>query len=344
MQRLRDANAGAPDAASALELARGAWQCGDYDEALEAFRQARALAPDAVECHLALLNATALLGLRTEENETLVNAVALSPDDPWLNLHAARRMVPHDLAGARRQLLPFAAHPLSAEFLKALGEILDAPATDRTHAPLAHSYVNPRARARAEGLHWVRTHADGPEVYAGFPVDVLQRALAAAPADGLTLECGVYFGRSLRLLAAGSSGRVDGFDSFEGLPEAWSASEQSGAYSTAGKRPAVAANVQLHAGWFEDTLPAYFAENSESVRLLHVDCDLYSSTRTVLEAADRHLVAGSVIVFDDLLGYPGYAGHELRAFGEWATARHVGWTMVAATLLGREVAIRITRR
>jgi predicted O-methyltransferase YrrM len=70
---------------------------------------------------------------------------------------------------------------------------------------------------------------------------------------------------------------------------------------------------------------------------------LYSSTRTVLERAGDRLVPGSVVVFDDLLGYPGYEQHELRAFEEFVSERKVEWELIGACLLGREVAIRITR-
>lgn len=174
-----------------------------------------------------------------------------------------------------------------------------------------------------------------------MPTRVLLRALAAAPASGLTLECGVYFGRSLRLIARASSGTVHGFDSFEGLPEAWNPREGAGAYSTGGRLPQVEGNAVLHRGWFEDTLPPFFAQTSEPVRLLHVDCDLYSSTRTVLAAAAERLVAGSIVVYDDLLGYPGYEAHELRAFEEFVATRALRWELVAACLLGREVAIRL---
>ena len=47
---------------------------------------------------------------------------------------------------------------------------------------------------------------------------------------------------------------MHGFDSFQGLPEAWSAHEGAGAYSTAGRMPRAGDNVRLHAGWFEDTM------------------------------------------------------------------------------------------
>lgn len=75
---------------------------------------------------------------------------------------------------------------------------------------------------------------------------------------------------------------------------------------------------------------------------MHIDCDLYGSTRTVLAEAAPWLVPGTVIVFDDLLGYPGYEQHELRAFEEFAGARNLSRELVAAALMAREVALRIT--
>jgi hypothetical protein len=102
--------------------------------------------------------------------------------------------------------------------------------------------------------------------------------------------------------------------------------------------------VRLHGGWFEDSLLGFSASQPGPVRLLHVDCDLYSSTRTVLQAAEPRLVAGSVIVFDDLRAYPGYADHELKAFAEFAATQHLDGEVVVACLLGREVAIRVIAR
>lgn len=77
------------------------------------------------------------------------------------------------------------------------------------------------------------------------------------------------------------------------------------------------------------------------VRLAHVDCDLYSSTRTVLAGLADRFVPGSVLVFDDLLGYPGFEQHELRAFEEFVATTGTRYEIIAATLLGREVAVRI---
>lgn len=251
-----------------------------------------------------------------------------------IRLHAALREVPGDLAAARAWLRPVVADPLCALFDAALVQ-----AGGGAEIPFSG---DPRTDARLESLRWVMSHSSEPGVHAGLPVNVLLRALDAASHDGDVLECGVYFGRSLRVIAARTPGPVHGFDSFQGLPEAWKENEGAGSYSTAGRLPSVRGNVQLHAGWFEDTLPAFFTGHSDPVRLLHIDCDIYSSTRTVLEHAGPRLVPGSVLVFDDFLGYPGYQAHELRAFQEFARDHGAEWEVVAACLLGREVAVRIT--
>lgn len=323
-------------AESALALARGQWMCGEYDDALTHFIAARDLQPAAAEGHLALVRAASALALEELESQALDAALALHATQPELRLHAALRLVPADLAAAREWLRPVLGHPACAMFDAALSAISGG------EFPVAASGTDPRDAARVAALRWVLAHSDAPGVHAGLPIAVLLRALEVAPGDGLTLECGVYFGRSLRVIAARTRGRVHGFDSFQGLPEAWSEREGAGAYSTAGRLPEVPGNVALHPGWFEDTLPPFLAANPGPVRLLHVDCDIYSSTRTVLEHAGPRLVPGSLIVFDDFLGYPGYEAHELRAFEEFAARSGIGWELVAACLMGREVAIRIT--
>ncbi|MFD0739539.1 class I SAM-dependent methyltransferase [Lysobacter koreensis] len=331
-------HASQPTAQSALALARGHWLCGDYEQAMTHFIAARDGAPAVADTHIALVRSASMLGLLELETSALQLALQLHPRQPELALQAALRQVPGDLAAARDLLQPHLQDGLCAQFDQALAAIQAGamPAPDRSG--------DPQAIARQDSLRWVQRHAPDRQVHAGMPSDVLLRALDATAGSGLTLECGVYFGRSLRLIAERTHGAVHGFDSFQGLPEAWSAHEGAGAYSTAGRLPKVTANVELHAGWFEHTLPPFFAAHPGPIRLLHIDCDLYSSTRSVLDAADAHLVPGSVLVFDDFLGYPGYEQHELRAFEEYADARGLGWELIAAALLGREVALRITSR
>lgn len=335
---LRRTHDRSPTPASTLAVARGEWMCGDYAEALGHFAQAASLAPDDLDGTLALLRAASALGRRAIETEALRDGLSRHPASPEIALHHALTLLPADPAQARDRLAAFPGSPQCRQYREALDRIVSGT------RPEPRSFGDPRMDSGWAGFRWAFERA-GPAVFRGMPVDVLEAACDAAP-DTIddawsTLECGVYFGRSLGLIAARTPGLVHGFDSFQGLPEAWSGNEPAGAYSTAGRLPRVAPNVRLHAGWFEHTLPAFFAAHPGPVRLLHVDCDLYSSTRTVLQAAAGRIVPGTILLFDDFLGYPGFEAHELRAFEEHAAAHGLRWEIVAAALLGREVAIRI---
>jgi len=334
-ERLLLEHARHPTADTALQLARVLWLGGEYADALARFVEARDRAPEAPEAHVSLIRSASMLACGDLERDALARATAQHPRHPDIALHAALTLVPDDPARAIAWLEPHSGLPLHRQYLDGIRAVSAMRAPDASHE-------DPRFAARQDGLAWAMRHARSVADFAGLPTLVLLRGLAAAPEHGTTLECGVYHGRSLAIIAARTAATVHGFDSFEGLPEAWHAGEGAGAYSTNGRVPEVAANVVLHPGWFEDTLPVFFAACDAPVRLLHVDCDLYSSTRTVLACARGHLRPGSVIVFDDLLGYPGYQDHELRAFEEFVREHGIAWELVAAGLLDRAVAVRLT--
>ncbi len=81
---------------------------------------------------------------------------------------------------------------------------------------------------------------------------------------------------------------------------------------------------------FEDTLPHWFRHpNSiKTVQLVHIDCDLYSSTKTVLENISRKLTPGTVVVFDEWWGYPGCEEHEQRAWKEFVEDTAIQWEVI----------------
>ena len=56
---------------------------------------------------------------------------------------------------------------------------------------------------------------------------------------------------------------------------------------------------------------------AEPIALLHIDCDLYSSTDYVLSTLKPAIRSGTVIVFDEYFNYPGWKQHEHKAFEEF---------------------------
>ena len=167
--------------------------------------------------------------------------------------------------------------------------------------------------------------------------ELLRAAVARAPAEGLVLEFGVGAGTSLRVLAEATSRPIAGFDSFQGLPEDWRTGFAKGAFRQVRPPADLGAHVSLVEGLFQDTLPGFLAAHPGPVALLHVDCDLYSSTVTVLEALAPRIVPGTVIVFDEYFNFPGWREGEHRAFQEFAGARPADyWGFVRA---GSQVAV-----
>ena len=67
-------------------------------------------------------------------------------------------------------------------------------------------------------------------------------------------------------------------------------------------------------GLFDDTLPSFAKTHTQPVSFLHVDCDLYSSTKAIFDILGDQIVEGTVIVFDEYFNYPGWQHHEFKAF------------------------------
>jgi hypothetical protein len=156
-----------------------------------------------------------------------------------------------------------------------------------------------------------------------FETDLELMSVAASQVDpnGLFLEFGVATGRTIRHLAGLSTSPVYGFDSFEGLPEDWRTGFEKGAFS--GSLPTVPANVSLIKGWYSETLPAFLLKHKERVSFLHIDCDLYSSTKCVFDLLADRITSGTVILFDEYWNYPGWKQHEYLAFEELKAGRHI---------------------
>jgi hypothetical protein len=172
---------------------------------------------------------------------------------------------------------------------------------------------------------------------------VFDHALGLVPPEGLVCEFGVFQAESTNYIARRLRDRhIHGFDSFEGLPEDWRPDFDAGMFSTGGRLPQVEPNVTLIKGWFDQTLPRFAAEHPGPVAMLHIDCDLYSSTRCVFDHLGDRIGPGAVLVFDEFFNYPGWEEHEYRAFCEFAEARRLSYEYLCYNGQHEQVAIRIT--
>ena len=167
--------------------------------------------------------------------------------------------------------------------------------------------------------------------------DYWRHILTKIPAEGEIIEVGVFQGKSVNLIAdvltrRGDNRLVHGFDSFEGLEEDWSG-EALGKefFDLKGRLPAVRPNVRIHKGWIQDTLGPFYAERGGKppIALIHIDTDTYTPARFILEHSKALLTPGTVIAFDELIGYPNWQEHEFKALNEIlprSSYRFIGFT------------------
>lgn len=146
----------------------------------------------------------------------------------------------------------------------------------------------------------------------------------------LWLEFGVLTGKSINYISLFTENAMYGFDSFEGLPEKWRDGFEKGTFDLNGQMPVVNKNVVLVKGWFEETLPAFIKAQSKKVSFIHLDADLYSSTKFILNQLKEYIDTDCVIVFDELVNYEGFDGDsgELKAFYEFLTENNVSYDWI----------------
>jgi hypothetical protein len=168
---------------------------------------------------------------------------------------------------------------------------------------------------------------------------MLDISLAAIQSQaGDVFEFGVSSGESfLEFLDRCPDRQSYGFDSFAGIPEDWW-TRPKGAFAAP---PPHFTNPSGHLvkGWYDESVPRFFRDWNGFIALLHIDCDLYSSTATALRYALDRCGPNTVVLFDEYYNYPGFAGHEWLAWREARAERGIRAKCIAYD--GRRAAFQI---
>jgi hypothetical protein len=173
---------------------------------------------------------------------------------------------------------------------------------------------------------------------------IVRTQLDSTLGSGLFAEFGVATARTINHIARLKPNHIiHGFDSFEGLPEDWTSRMPKGFFARSSV-PKVQNNVNLHVGWFNDTLPKFKAEHGNTpLQLLHIDSDLYSSAVTILETLKDNIVPGTVIIFDEYLNYPGWELDEFKAWQEHVAKYNIKYEYIGRVSRHQKVAIRVIK-
>lgn len=169
--------------------------------------------------------------------------------------------------------------------------------------------------------------------------------------NGLILEFGTATGRTLNQFAYWLPNQtIYGFDSWQGLSEQFN---DLPAGHFAQQLPKVSRNCRLVPGWFgarppqdelgiaEYTAQTFAAAHKDPIVLLHLDADLYSSTRTVLDVFSAQIVPGTIILFNEYWNHPTWKKHEYRAWQEHCKIYSVKYEYIGYASDHQEVAVRI---
>ncbi len=170
---------------------------------------------------------------------------------------------------------------------------------------------------------WLKQHPSPTHLDAREQLyDYVAAQLNGEPFD--YLEAGVFKGDSIRhwsKLSAHPDTRFFGFDTFNGLPEAWHTgltTFQPGHFDTGGNFPALDdPRVHFIKGRFQETVPDFLRTYRRPKNLVvHCDADIYTSTLYFLTALDPLLRPGTYLLFDNFSVAP----HDFRAFLDYTNS------------------------
>ena len=75
----------------------------------------------------------------------------------------------------------------------------------------------------------------------------------------------------------------------------------------------------------ENTLDKFISKNEVDIRLVHLDLDVYSSTKYVLKTLKPKLQSGTYLLFDEMFGNPFWENGEYKALQDIFKVNEYNW-------------------
>lgn len=144
------------------------------------------------------------------------------------------------------------------------------------------------------------------------------------------LEFGVSSGASFRWWLAhnlNEQSRFYGFDTFEGLPEAFGPFGKGAMAASLESIQVKDPRATFYKGLFQDTMIPFLEQYKKGRRkLIHMDADLFSATIFVFSQLYRFLDEGDIILFDEFA----VPTHEFKAFQLFTESFYVNYEVIGA--------------
>jgi predicted O-methyltransferase YrrM len=243
--------------------------------------------------------------------------------------------------------VPHVMHPLKEGFMNLLNRYVRRnfvkESVCKVYDTLEYGFHHPwstlKIKSHESTVDFIENHC--PRAIAcRSPRQLMDLALTHVTGAGAILEFGVFRGDSLLYIAnRRPHNEIHGFDCFEGLPTGWAHNPQ-GTFNVAGKLPNVPDNVKLWKGYFEDTLPPWSQAFEGTLAMVHIDCDLNASTRTIFDYLGSRLDQGTVLLFDDYFNFPGWQKDGHAVFTQFV--EKYGWQVNYLGYAYKELAVVIS--
>ncbi|MFO7867936.1 MAG: TylF/MycF/NovP-related O-methyltransferase [Bacteroidales bacterium] len=96
-------------------------------------------------------------------------------------------------------------------------------------------------------------------------------------------------------------------------------------------------------GWFSDTLPDFVKYNNEKIAFIHIDYDLYSSTKTEYNFLKDRFVEGGIIFFDEYFAYPFWQNFDYKVFNGFVAQNNLDYEYLSYSTnsFGTKVGMKI---
>jgi len=157
-------------------------------------------------------------------------------------------------------------------------------------------------------------------------------------------EFGVSGGQSFRWWLDHNNNqgsRFYGFDTFEGLPEAFGPFGKGSMAVAMESLNITDQRAEFYKGLFQDSLIPFLVQyKSDRKKLIHMDADLFSSTIFTLSQLYRFLNDGDILIFDEFA----VPKHEFLAFKTFTESFYVEYDVIGAANNYLFLAVKIIKK
>jgi hypothetical protein len=134
--------------------------------------------------------------------------------------------------------------------------------------------------------------------------------------------------------------RFFGFDTFEGLPEAFGPFGKGAMAAAMESLNITDSRASLHKGLFQETLLPFLTNyNNANRKLIHMDADIFSATIFSLSQLYRFLKEGDIVMFDEFA----VPTHEFMAFKIFCESFYIKHDVIAAANNYLFLAVKLTK-